>query len=414
MLLRPHLPVEFIERMIGYESGVILVQKTEASPTNLQIVLGAGAGAGLLAVLLSALDREKQEPDGGTEVRYVVVEEHQPKRGRQNAVSSEGRVSKGVGLTRALAGRALDDATMTRTKAELEARTSKALRRAERSAREAVDHGQRTARSARKRIGEVRVDGRGEVTQRVSQTAQRVGSQASAVVQSSAKQAAGVAEMSLERARGAASLLSGTSKGRLPNVSLRMGAQLGPAAQSVVGQVSSAAGSGAGRAKEASSAVASTARERVPQISQRLTSDVVPSLRELAVQAASSALDLWETTRERAAEAAEIVQTDIRPQAAQAVAASGEKAREAGTVVTGKAGEVGGRAKAASRQAADVTVETGKDTGAMLFWGAAAGGLIYYALLGPEEREQLASAVQSFSGQVRELIKDFQGYDEEF
>ncbi len=171
---------------------------------------------------------------------------------------------------------------------------------------------------------------------------------------------------------------------------------------------------GAERAKEAGSQIASTAKDQVPQISHRVTSEVVPSLRELAVQAASTALDLWETTRERVAEAADIVQEDIRPQAAHVVMASGEKAKEASAVVTEKAGVVGGRAKVASRQAADATVETSKDTGAMLFWGAAAGGLIYYALLGPEERERLASAVQSATGQVRELIKDFQGYDEEF
>ncbi len=415
MPLPPHLPLEFMPRTVGHESEVIRMQRTEASPTNLQIVLGAGAGAGLLAVLLAALDREEQDI-GKTEVRQVTGVEHRQKRGRRGSENSEDRVSKRTTLIRAVGGRSSEATKTTGKDARSGVRERKALQRAERSARKAVDQGRRTAQVAKERLGGLSVDGTGEVAQRVSRTAQRVGGQAATAVQSSAKQAAGVAETGLERAREASSLLGGASRNRWSNVS-RIGDQITPAALSVAGQVSSAASTGAERAKEAGSLIASTAKERVPEMSQRVTSEVVPSLRDLAVQAASTALDLWDTTRERAAEAAEIVQADLRPQAvhaAQAVAASSVKAKEASTVVTGKAGEVGGRAKAVSRQAADATVETGRDTGAMLFWGAAAGSLIYYALLGPEERERVTSAVQSVTGQVRELIKDFQGYDEEF
>lgn len=252
------------------------------------------------------------------------------------------------------------------------------------------------------------------MAQRVGERAQRLSGQAATAVQSTAKQAAGVAETGVERARELGSKLSPASKERWPQMSLRVGDQLGPVAQSVAGQVSGVASLGAVRAKEAGSVITTTAKERVPQLSQRVSGEVVPSLRDLAVQAASTALELWDTTRERAAGAAEAVQADLAPQAAQVVAAGGEKAREASAAVSVKAGEVGGRAKAASRHAADATVETSKDTGAMLFWGAAAGALIYYALLGPEERARLASSVQSITGQVQELIKDFQGYDEEF
>lgn len=199
--------------------------------------------------------------------------------------------------------------------------------------------------------------------------------------------------------------------GQAKDQAQRVAEQTSSKAQAIAAQATTVAVAGAGRAREVGGALADAAKDRVPQVTQKLSDDVVPTLRDVAMQAASAAIDLWQTARERAADAAP---TDLAPHAAQAVAAGGERAREATAAVAGRAAEIGKRAKEASRRTADATVDAGKDTGAVIFWAGAAAGLLYYAVLSPERRAQLLSAASSVTYQVQELIKDFQGYDDEF
>jgi hypothetical protein len=49
-----------------------------------------------------------------------------------------------------------------------------------------------------------------------------------------------------------------------------------------------------------------------------------------------------------------------------------------------------------------------------LFWGGAGIGLALYALLDAERREQVLRLANEASVQVQELVRDLQGYDDEF
>jgi hypothetical protein len=50
----------------------------------------------------------------------------------------------------------------------------------------------------------------------------------------------------------------------------------------------------------------------------------------------------------------------------------------------------------------------------MLLWAGAAAAIVFYALLDQERRQQFLRTAETVVTQVGELIKDFQGYDDEF
>ena len=194
----------------------------------------------------------------------------------------------------------------------------------------------------------------------------------------------------------------------------RVGEQTTSTAQTVAAQAAAAAISGAERARSMGLSLADAAKERVPQATQKVSDDVVSTLRDVAMQAASTAIDLWQTARERAAEAAHSDLDLPVGKASRAIETGSDRAREASAAVAGKAGQVGERVKGATRQTASATVDTSKDTGALLFWAGAAAGLVFYALLTPERREQLTRTAQALTSEIQELVRDFQGYDDEF
>jgi hypothetical protein len=178
--------------------------------------------------------------------------------------------------------------------------------------------------------------------------------------------------------------------------------------------------------------LAETAREQAPHMAQRLGDDVVPSLREIAAQAADAAVDRWHELREHAPALHAPELRHLEGNALHLATAGGELARETSAAVAGRAAElsrraaeatehtvdrardaskrgaaVAGHAKDASVRTAEATVDTGKSSGAMLFWAGAAAGLIFYVLLSEERRQQITASVQA-------LLKDIQGYDDEF
>ncbi len=232
---------------------------------------------------------------------------------------------------------------------------------------------------------------------------------------------------------------------RLPEVGSRVGTQT----TALAGATAALTAAGAERAYAAGTELATRARERTPiaagqvsqQVSQRLSGDVLPTLREVGKQAAATAGELWEASRARAAQVGESAQHEVAPRAAQAVHLGGERARGFGQLaaetastlvqkadVASAAAGAGERAAGvvdlaehaleraggASKHAAEATVDTSKDAGAAVFWAALAGGLIYYGLLDDKRRQQVLSFAGGFWGQASELIRDFQGYDEEF
>ena len=330
-------------------------------PTNAQVVGAAGAAAGGLAGLALALGRWREDERRSAAVARLPEEAEEMVDGAMERLRGRRRVvevAPEVGAT--TKERERDPVRFGRRRAERQASPAEAD-----AAAAGVDRLRRRAREVTDRGGQ-----RGhEVADKAKEQAQRLGEQTAAT------------------------------------------------AQAIAAQAAAAAVAGAERAREVGTTVAGTAKERVPQVTHKVGEEVVPTLREVALQAASAALELWQTARERASEA----QSELAPQAAHAVAAGGERAREASAAVSEKASELGeraselgGRAKDVSRRTAEATVETGKDTGAMLFWAGAAAGLVFYALLTPERREQVLRSAQAVTTQVQELIKDFQGYDDEF
>jgi hypothetical protein len=342
------------------------MDEQQERPTNVQVVGAAGAAAGTLAGLALALGRWREdEPRTATVAR--LPEEAQ--------VTVEGAKERWRGTRRRVAEDVADAGE-----------TAKA-------------RGRKAARFGRRRAE--------RLVSTVDTDTAAVGSAVGAEVDRLRHRAGEMADRGGRLGHDVADKAKAQAK--------RVGEQTSATAQSIAEQAAAAAVAGAERAREVGTAVADAAKERVPQVTHKVGEEVVPSLREVALQAAAVALELWQTARERAAE------SDLAPQAAHAVAAGGERAREATAAVSEKASELGERAselgeraRDASRRTAEATVETSKDTGAMLFWAGAAAGLVFYALLTPERREQVLRTAQSVTTQVQELIKDFQGYDDEF
>lgn len=180
-------------------------------------------------------------------------------------------------------------------------------------------------------------------------------------------------------------------------------------AQAIIEQAANRAVANADRAKH----VAAKAKGRVSS-AQKASEEVVPSVREIALQAASAALDLWQAARERAEEGVESAEHAIVDHASGMVSQAEKKAKHAAEAVGVRAGEFSEHAKEATKSATDTTVHAGKDTGAAIFWTVAAAGVVFYALLDKNRREQVLRVVDTVVDQAREIIRDFQGYDEEF
>jgi hypothetical protein len=188
-----------------------------------------------------------------------------------------------------------------------------------------------------------------------------------------------------------------------------------------------------------------------------LQQDLGPTLREAAMQAATAALSSWDTARERGTEARERVRhaADEASGAVEELVASGEHVRDDVVhAAESAAREARERADEAARLAdsggesgkrrfwratddaqdtlertengLDETIERIEDqihTGhaseehrskAGLFWGGAGLGLALYALLDAERREKVVQLANEASVQIQELVRDLQGYDDEF
>ncbi|HEX5498319.1 MAG TPA: hypothetical protein VFX03_03795, partial [Thermomicrobiales bacterium] len=165
-------------------------------------------------------------------------------------------------------------------------------------------------------------------------------------------------------------------------------------------------------------ALADAARQRAPEVRHALPDEVVPGLREVAQQAATAAVERWQDLMERAAETAPSELPEPVAQAAHRLKATGGKVKDAPAAAAHEAAErveeLGDRAKAATRRGAEATVETGKETFAIIFWLGAALGVIFWVLLDERRRTQAQRFVNEATVQARELVRDLKGYDDEF
>jgi len=182
-----------------------------------------------------------------------------------------------------------------------------------------------------------------------------------------------------------------------------------------------------GEQKEVSATLTTAAKERAPDraelseqlsaVQQKITDEMAPTAREVALQAASLALDLWHAGRGKASEAAGTAQEGVMAQAANVKHSAGRRALDATSAVTDRAsavtdiaGDAAFRAKSASKSAAETTVHTTKDTGALIFWLGAAAGVVYFTLLNDRVRKQVLSFANK---SLKELKKAVEGLTSE-
>lgn len=219
-------------------------------------------------------------------------------------------------------------------------------------------------------------------------------------------------------------------------------------AQAIVEQAANRAVYGGERAKGAASRARGTAKRTTSRVHLRKKADdPVANVREIALAAASAALELWQTARERAEDLAQSAEEEVAEPAVRLVGRADKKTREAVATVADevsgrakhvsksvvqhtddlserardatkqvalRADDVSERAKTATRSVAETTVSTGRDTGATLLWSAAAAGIVFYVMMDKDRREQVLSVLDAVVEQSREIIRDFQGYDEDF
>jgi hypothetical protein len=189
------------------------------------------------------------------------------------------------------------------------------------------------------------------------------------------------------------------------------------------------------------------------QVMEILQKEMAPTLRDSAVQAASAALSIWETSRERVdldaakdrtAQVAEDVEERARRLSAELEVAARRAAEEAEESAHAAAVAVEhhrrwgrphlpGRGRGPADEAMDATGEAREKLDELvhaavdgdhaeeehrgragLFWGGAGLGLALYALLDAERREKVLRLANEASVQVQELVRDLQGYDDEF
>jgi hypothetical protein len=79
-----------------------------------------------------------------------------------------------------------------------------------------------------------------------------------------------------------------------------------------------------------------------------------------------------------------------------------------------RVGDTAQRASDAGKSAAATSADAGKNTAAFLVWGAAAGAIVYYALLDEQRRGQAREIAMKAISEARTLLSDLQGEDGEF
>jgi hypothetical protein len=224
----------------------------------------------------------------------------------------------------------------------------------------------------------------------------------------------------------------------------RFAGKSGPFAEAATSEATAAALGQIERALRAKAPALLAARNKA-QVLEILQKELGPTLRDTAVQAAAAALGKWDWTRDAVREAED--------QAGAAASDARESAGRLGDDVADEAERVAQDAAhdaetmhangkrrfwRASHNASDATagadVATENLTAAKemdkkqeaeaageehrgkagLFWGGAGIGLALYALLDAERRDRVLRLANEASVQVQELVRDLQGYDDEF
>jgi hypothetical protein len=224
----------------------------------------------------------------------------------------------------------------------------------------------------------------------------------------------------------------------------RFAGKSGPLAEAVASEATAAALGQIERALRAKAPALLAARNR-SQVVEILQKELGSTLRDTAVQAAVAALGKLDWTRElanavrEAEDHAREAENEVRESARRlgdevadgVERSSDEAAHQAETMqANGKrrfwrsshdVGDAAAVADATTEEKPAASKEAEKeDAGeehrgkAGLFWGGAGIGLALYALLDAERRDRVLHLANEASVQVQELVRDLQGYDDEF
>ena len=230
----------------------------------------------------------------------------------------------------------------------------------------------------------------------------------------------------------------------------RFAGKSGPLAEIMASQATSAALEQIERSLRAKAPALLAARNRA-QVMDILQKELGSTLRDTAVQAAVAALGKWEsgrlagdaaeTARDRARQAADDardVAREITDAARERVGHKADEVRDAAAEAAHEAESIHANGKRrlwwsskdageAPAAVADEAViepvaaakteepeEEGHRGKAGLFWSGAGIGLALYALLDEERRDKVLRFANEASVQVQELVRDLQGYDDEF
>ena len=227
----------------------------------------------------------------------------------------------------------------------------------------------------------------------------------------------------------------------------RFSGKSGPFAEAVASEATAAALGQIERTLRAKAPALLAARNKA-QVLEILQKELGPTLRDTAVQAAVAALGKWDWTRESVG----AVRDEAEDRARTAASAARESARQLGDDVADdvkraaeeaahhaetiqangkrrfwRASHDVGDATAAAQATTEETLTAAREQEkeaegageehrgkAGLFWGGAGIGLALYALLDAERRDRVLRLANEASVQVQELVRDLQGYDDEF
>lgn len=173
-------------------------------------------------------------------------------------------------------------------------------------------------------------------------------------------------------------------------------------------------------------------RENLPEIRERVESKVTPlvidarahakPLLDEAVGAAATTLGIAGTKAHDARQWAEKdAFPEVRDTLAEVAHKVAKRAKNAESVLASVSSDASERLSGVgetiddrSRQVATAAAKGTKDTGSLVFWTVVGAGIVFYAFLSEEQREQVKSAAQRIGSEAREIYRDIQGYDEEF
>jgi hypothetical protein len=416
------------------------MHEQDDAPSSARVIILAAGGAALAALVVALLRRKgDEEPEEKIEAAVEGI-----KKDAKKAAKAAKKKQKEMARAAAKAGDRVGVEV-----SEVASHLGFDAKAAERDLKAAAWDAQQEAREAESRL---RAAGH-RVVDDASNLASRVGAEARHLAGGGKERFAHLrhradaehpAERELERLREEIAelraQLAGTGQHAGRDLARRLGGKSRASKEAMASEAAAAAFSQFEKSLRAKAPALLAAKNRA-QVMEILQQELGPTLRDSAVQAAAAALGMWETARERGEtmdsvrERAREFAEDVRATAhdvsdeARHVAhdASDESAQfiEAARA-NGKRrfwrGRHGDDLAEAARDLVDEAAhltdgeehEEARRGKAGLFWGGAGLGLALYALLDAERREKVLHLANEASIQVQELVRDLQGYDDEF